>query len=212
MPLKIPLNTRVEGAQGERSGGVKLPLFSIGAGGISQSGGQRRLLAAVTGGVAICQPREAVLLERQSREHPEDVIAPDINDDHLQVLFDTVQDRIDDPQASPEITDADRAVARRLGVDRRLVAAVREAAADNADACRAGLAWAASLNASQLGSAARVGASESQLDRIPDSQGQIDDLKTRVDELSDDVAELKRICGAGAVDSAKAQKPATKKT
>lgn len=216
MAIEIPFIRPVTG----KAGSVSLPLLPAVTGKLSRSAAERRLVAAVTGGVAICAPKKAVELARLDRERPEDVIAPDIDDDKLQVLFDAVDEVLEDADAAPELTDADRQAARRLRVDPRLVAAVRVAADDDADACEAGLAWTASLNARGLGTAARVGSSENELDRIPPPDERLDDLKARVDELTEnqkvlqrEVAELKKSVGRSpAARGRSGRKKAGKKT
>lgn len=220
MAIKIPIGRAENSATA--GGSVKIPL-NLGGGSkatvssISPAVNEAKMVKAIAGGCAICDPKESVELARKDIDQPEDVIAPQVNEDALDELFDAAQKVIDDPAEAPALTDADNGVARRLGVDPRLVAAVRVAAEGNPVACEAGIQWAASINSEQLGKAARVGSRETQLDLIPTKAGRVESLEDEVDELTDaltdlqvQVAALEKICGQKSAGSS-AQKSAQKK-
>ena len=220
MAVKIPIG--LGGNSATAGGSIKIPL-NLGGGpratvrSISSSLKDRKMVKAIAGGCAICDPKGSVELARKDVEQPEDVIAPDVDEDALDKLFDAAQKVIDDPSKAPAITDADKGVARRLGVDARLVAAVRVTAEEDPAACEAGIQWAASIDSAQLRKAARAGNRETQLDLIPTKTGRTESLEEEVDELSDAlidlqarVAALEKICGQQAA-GASARKSAQKK-
>jgi len=220
MAVKIPIG--LAGSNATSGGSIKIPL-NLGIGrpaavkSISPAANEAKMVKAIAGGCAICNPKASIELARKDIDQPEDVIGPQVDEDALDELFGAAQRVIDDPSEAPAVTDADNGVARRLGVDARLVAAVRVAAEANPVACEAGIQWAASIDSARLGRAARIGSRETQLDLIPTKTGRIESLEDEVDELSDaliglqaQVAALEKVCGQKAASSS-ARKTAQKK-
>lgn len=186
MAIAIPLTRPIIG--GARS--VSLPLLPALGGNKDRDITEDEVVAAVTGGVAISDPKRALELGRLDREKGESVIAPNINDSKLQALFDAVDDAKRGEGKSSDIKDADRQVARVLRVDAGLVAAARITADADASVCKAGIDWAGSINAQRLAEAARVGVNETQRDRIPTQKKKIENLDDRLDGLAKDLKDL----------------------
>lgn len=213
MRINLPLNQASErnSLVSSSAKGLKLNLpinlsAARGVRGIFSSTRQVQVLRAVAAAASVHKADEALKKVKEALESPESVIVPNLAEEKLDELIQTVKVVLDNPSEGQRPTAEQTAAARAIGADPVLVRAAYDKMAESDDYLFNGLAWVAAVDAKLLDRSAREGTRRLMLDKVPARQDLIT-LRGRIETLEDKVKELQQQCA-----SAKpAAKPSTGK-
>lgn len=161
---------------------------------MSHSRDEKHTLRVFAAAGALCDPVLAMQLASIAEDSPEKVIDPGLKSaelKELQELLGTIAVYSASSNDDVEVNDSHKAVANAVSADVNSVALAYSKLKDKKANCTSALKWVASIDATLLAKAAKVGTIEVQLNLVPTDKSVQLELSQRVDSLEEEIVKLK---------------------
>lgn len=198
MGFKIPLNllTKAPSTGAEKKSGIRLSVpinLSRKKGKIEPSSDrQTQTLRAVAAAAALLKADCALKKAKEARDYPEKVIEPNVSEDQLAELITVVSEAQDSSLPLPLATIEQVAAARAVDVNPVLVRAACDKMQEDEAYIENGIAWVAAFDGELLRKAAREGARQLMLNKVP-AKATPASLANRIEILEDQLMQLQKL-------------------
>ncbi|MCW8934385.1 MAG: hypothetical protein OQK98_06650 [Gammaproteobacteria bacterium] len=196
IPLKLKQNSPVLSASANSGARLNLPINVSGVNSVSSlfsSDRKTQTLRAVAAAVSLQKADDALKKAKEAKDHPENVVIPEISDEKLSELISAVNDTQDNSANAQKATAEQVAAARAIGANPALVRAAFDKMQEDDAYLKNGMAWVAAFDGDLLESAAREGARRIMLDKVPVKEN-LQGLENRIDSLEDKIKGLEQLC------------------
>lgn len=198
MGFKIPLNllTKAPSTGAEKKSGIRLSVpinLSRKKGKIEPSPDrQTQTLRAVAAAAALLKADCALKKAKEARDYPEKVIEPNVSEDQLAELITVVSEAQDSLLPLPLATIEQVAAARAVDVNPVQVRAACDKMQEDEAYIENGIAWVAAFDGELLRKAAREGARQLMLNKVP-AKATPASLANRIEILEDQLMQLQKL-------------------
>jgi len=198
MGIKIPLNlmTKAPSTGAEKKPGMRLsvPINLSRKKGKPESSPDRQTqtLRAVAAAAALLKADCALKKAKEARDYPEKVIEPNVSEDQLAELITVVSEAQDSSLPLPLATIEQVAAARAVDVNPVMVRAACDKMQEDEAYIENGIAWVAAFDGELLRKAAREGARQLMLNKVP-ARATPASLANRVEILEDQLMQLLKL-------------------